>query len=69
MSTDPVIWILSIIQYLFGAASIITAFSKAVMFALVFLAFYNLFSLFVKRIQKGNKKSYQKTLDTIQCNQ
>jgi hypothetical protein len=63
MSSDLVVWVLSIIQYFFGAASIITAFSKAVMFALVFLAFYNLFSVFIKKVKAANKKSPQKTLN------
>jgi len=63
VSTEPVVWVLSIIQYFFGAASIITAFSKAVMLALVFLALYNLFSMIIKKAKATNKKSQQVTLN------
>jgi hypothetical protein len=60
MTSNIVTGILSVVQYFFGAASVFSAFSKAVMIALIFLSLYNLTAIIVKIIVKRTaSKSYK----------
>ena len=57
VSTNPIVLVLYVTQFVFGASTIIAVFSNAVMLALVFMAFYNLFSVVVKKVKKASSRT------------